>query len=228
MQHPIDYADFLQRFSTKALWHFTGYNKSDNESLDILVKIIKDKVLKISEHPGEIIMPDGKKRFSFSYSCVCDIPFKDLRIHTERYGKYGIAFEKNKAIISGHFNPILYIHKDNFLFKEAYRLLKDIDNFVTPHNELSEKLNKYLNIMGIAIKRGNLTAPIDMKDKELDKQQDNNFYYEREWRSAFEWSFQEQDIEAVMVPKKDLIAIKESLVGFGSLVVIPYEMVEKL
>ena len=139
-EQKIDLADFLQRFATKSLWHFTGYNKPPEQSFVILKKILSECSLKIGEHPDPIIMPDGEHRSCFPYSCMCDIPFKDLRIHTVRYGAYGIAFNKSRAIISGHFNPVMYVHKDSFLFGHSGKNLKEIDALIKPHAELSKKM----------------------------------------------------------------------------------------
>jgi hypothetical protein len=231
MESDFDYADFLQRFASKVLWHFTGYGKTQLAAFDILKKIILEQTLRITEPPEDIIMPSGEKRWTYGYSCMCDIPFKDLRIHMLRYGHYGIAFNKNKAIKAGRFNPVLYIHKDQHLFKLADNLLQDLDRLTKPHKELEQTLLKFLGILGVYIKRGDLTAPINVTDQEVDKQQNNNFYYEREWRSAFEWKFVYADIEAIMVPKKYFVSSKfflEKDCCFEDIPIIFSEMVERL
>ena len=225
----IDPADFLQRFSTKALWHFTGYNKTAEQSFDILKKILSETKLRLGQ-PDPIIMPDGERRTCFPYSCMCDIPFKDLRIHTLRYGPYGIAFNKTTAILRGHFNPVMYVHKDAFLFSHAGKVLKDIDTLIKPHAELSDKLYQHLSIIGTYIKRSDLTAHVNIGDKVLDKEQNNNFYYEREWRSAYEWTFGKGDVLAVMVQNNDL-AVTRALLrdkGLDGVTVISYEMIDML
>lgn len=230
MEPEFDYTDYLQRFSSKVLWHFTGYGKTELAALDILKKIISEQTLNITEHPDDIIMPSGEKRWTYGYSCMCDIPFKDLRIHILRYGHYGIAFNKIDAITAGRFNPVLYVHKEQHLFKLADKLLQDLDKLSAPNKELEQTLLKFLGILGVYIKRSDLTAPIDILDKEIDKQQNNNFYYEREWRSAFVWKFKKSDIEAIMVPRKSFLDLKSFLEakGFENIPVILSEMVERL
>lgn len=226
----LDYVDLLQRFASKALWHFTGYGKTDQASLAILKKVILEQTLKRTERPDDIIMPSGETRWTYGYSCMCDIPFKDLRIHILRYGHYGIAFNKKDAITVGKFNPVLYVHKEQDLFKLADKLLKDLDRLSAPHKELEQTLLKLLGIFGVYVKRCDLTAPISVADQEIDKQQNNNFYYEREWRSAFEWKFKNSDIEAIMVPRKSFVDIKSFLEtkGFEDTPIILSEMVERL
>jgi len=39
--------DFLQRFATKVLWHFTGYKKSEEKAFLILKQMLKEKILKV-------------------------------------------------------------------------------------------------------------------------------------------------------------------------------------
>ncbi|MFH0935702.1 MAG: abortive infection system antitoxin AbiGi family protein [Candidatus Omnitrophota bacterium] len=230
MANTHDLADFLQRFSTKVLWHFTGYDKSESKAYEILKLIVESKILKLADHPEPVIMDGGEHRWVYTYSCMCDIPFKDLRIHTVRYGKYGLAFNKEKAIKSGHFNPILYIHKDSRLFKLASQVLPEIDNLVLPQGELNRKVTRFLALLGTFVKPSDLTAPIIVGNVQVDKEQNNNFYYEREWRSAFQWEFISSDLEAIMVPKRDFNNIKQLLDKneFIDTPIIPYEMVEKL
>lgn len=232
MQERSGWEDFLQRFSTKVLWHFTGYNKSEEKAFSILKTILKEKILKEGKYYPMVIMPvSGEKRWGHRCSCMCDIPFKDLRIHTERYGKYGLAFDKNKAIINGHFNPVLYIHKDHIFFKHTDAvLLKDIDELTRLAGGYGKKLFDYLVLLGTYIKRSDLTAPVSSGNPILDELQDNNFYYEREWRSAYPFTFKNEDIEAIMVQRKNFDEIKNFLekCGMSNVPVINYEMLEKL
>ena len=204
MKTQYGWEDFLQRFSTKVLWHFTGYNKNENSAFEILKEILKERNLRIKNVRTEIITPSGKKRFGHPCSCMCDIPFKDLRIHTARYGKYGIAFNKTSAILNGHFNPVLYIHSGHFLFRYIEeRLIDPIDKLIASSKH-GKELEKYLLILGTYIKRSDLTARVSIGNRVVDVLQNNNFYYEREWRSAYQWKFKNQDIEAIMIQRKDI------------------------
>jgi hypothetical protein len=231
MNKLFDWADFLQRFATKVLWHFTGYNKSEEDSFGILKSIISERKLRLGKIHSEVILPSGKKRLGYPSICMCDIPFKDLRIHISRYGKYAISFDKTKAIASGQFNPVFYMHKDHFLFKYTEEeLLPYIDTLVSSGNEYSEKINNFLLLLGTYVKPSDLTAPISIGNTHLDEMQNNNYYYEREWRSAYEWNFKNEDIEAIMVQKKDIKEINKIIEanGISDVPIITYEMVEKL
>lgn len=228
MSKSIDLANYLQRFSTKVLWHFTGYQKSGPESYDRLVSITKSKSLKISEKPILIKMPSGENRLGHECSCMCDIPFKDLKIHTERYGCFGIAFTKESAILKGFFNPMFYMHKDHHLLKYVESLLDELEKLTSPHERLGEALQEFLCILGTYVKRGDLLSPIHL-DANIDEEQENNFYYEREWRSAYEWNFRETDVVAVMLPQKYISEYKQALGNeFSNLSIISAEMIETL
>lgn len=234
MDNYPDLADFLQRFTTKVLWHFTGYNKTALEAFEILKSIVSAQTLKVSLDYQKIKMPSGAERLGHPASCVCDIPFKDLRIHTARYRNYGIAFKKNNAITRGHFNPVLYIQHDHHLFKHAEQLLDKFDNANTTTSESNKKLYEYLMIMGTYVKRSDLTRKISIGDIDLDRQQNNNFYYEREWRSASEWKFQVDDVAAILLPENHLGEMKEFIKNsfqaqsYVKIPLISYEMVEYL
>jgi hypothetical protein len=87
-----------------------------------------------------------------------------------------------------------------------------------------------MRLLGTYMKRGDLTAPISIGDTEVDDLQNNNFYYEREWRSAFEWEFKADDIEAIMIPRENFQGMKTVLDenNMNNVPIIPAEMVMKL
>lgn len=230
----FDFADFLQRFCTKGLWHFTGYDKTDDAAFQILKTILSSQTLQVSKEHQKVIMPSGEGRLGFPVACVCDIPFKDLRIHTCRYGQYGIAFNKEKAITRGHFNPVFYVQYDHHLFKHAESLLDKFDNKDTNNSETNKALYEYLMIIGTYAKRSDLTRKVSIGEVDVDKQQINNFYYEREWRSAYAWNFQKDEVIAILVPQIHLEEMKEfmnsspQLKSFNGVPIISHEMVELL
>jgi hypothetical protein len=233
MKDMKDLASYWQRFSTKVLWHFTGSNKkSEDESIEILKKIINTRCLKIGEGPM-FNSPFGA-RYGYKCSCMCDIPFRDLSIHTIRYGEAGIAFSKTKAIISGNFNPVLYIHKDNILFKDTLLMLKGIDE-LTKIPIYGEVLNKFLYAIGSSVKISDLAAPFTYTPGSENIEANNNnpdfnFYYEREWRSIVDWEFSYDAVEMIMVQRKRINELRSILdeKGIGSIPVLSSDMIEKL
>jgi len=228
METKIDLADFLQRFSTKVLWHFTGYNKSEDDAFKILLAILQSKKLKISERQPLITMPSQKQRIGYKCSCMCDIPFRDLRIHIIRYGPFGIALYKSSAITSGYFNPVLYMQNNHPLFDRAENLIEELEKISSPHQELDKTLTEFLTLLGTYVKSSNLLSKIHL-DPKIDDEQSNNFYYEREWRSAYDWNFQETDVAAIMLPQKYLGDFRSAISGkFPNATIISTEMIESL
>jgi len=63
----------------------------------------------------------------------------------------------------------------------------------------------------------------------IDNDQDNNYYYEREWRSAWDWKFKENDVAAIMLPQKFIKKFRDALASkFSDVSIISTEMVEAL
>lgn len=211
-QNKIDVADYLQRFSAKVLWHFTGYNKSQEQAFAYLVSIARNCLLKISNRSFTVKMPNGEKRYGFPASCTCDIPFKDLRLHISRYNQFGIAFHRKNAIEEGRFNPVLYMHKDHIFFKHADSILPQLEYLASTDSSLKKVLSDYLLMIGTYVKRGDLTSDIYFNPL-IDEEQNNNFYYEREWRSAYDWYFKKDDVGTVMMPLNYITKFKEAIKG---------------
>ena len=224
----IDLADYFQRFSTRVLWHFTGYKKQPEKAFEILNLILETSTLRVSEKSEMILMHNGQKRWGYPIACMCDIPFRDLRIHMLRYGQFGIAFHKRHAVSHGQFNPVLYVHKENRLFLEATGLLNEIEKDVQPDSILHKNLQKYFWMIGSLVKRGDLNRIIEL-DSELDTNQDNNFYYEREWRTIFPWQFNDPSIAAIMIPQEFQAAFQERWKDrFVNSSIISSQMIETL
>lgn len=218
-----------QRYVSNVLWHFTGYNKSDSEAYEILKSIIHNKILRRGDYRTKILIQDEYERFGYPCLCVCDIPFKELAKHTLRYGKFAIAFNKYDAIKDGNFNPILYVDRNHKLYEYILNnLIPHIDP-LTKMKEVGLIVEKFLYLLGTQVKPCDLTADLKM-DASADDQQTNNFYYDREWRSAFDWEFNLKNVEAVIIPESFTKDMKKFLYDgeFNNMPIIPYEMIEKL
>jgi Putative abortive phage resistance protein AbiGi, antitoxin len=145
-----------------------------------------------------------------------------------RYGQFGIAFHKLDAIDKGQFNPVLYLHKKAFLFQQASDLLKNIDGMVSVEDSLYENLQKFLLTLGSYIKPSDLSHPAVI-DRVKDEEQNNNFYYEREWRSVDSWKFDVESIAAIMMPSQYIELFNNKLVKkFSNCSIIASEMVKML
>jgi hypothetical protein len=224
MDQKTNLADLFQRFSSKVLWHFTGYNKLPDEAFKILNTILETNLLKVSKEVAPVIMNDGERRIGYPNACACDIPFRDLRIHVLRYGQFGIAFHKYAAINEGHFNPVFYVHRGNELYRRSHELLKNLDADATPDSALYN----YMMMIGSYAKIGDLNRIAEV-NSDSDFSQDSNFYYEREWRTVFPWKFPDLSIAAIMMPQSYLNQFRNKWEKrFDAVSLISSEMIETL
>ena len=107
-------------------------------------------------------------------------------------------------------------------------MLKKIEGAVDSGSELQINLQKYLLTIGSLIKRGDLTGGVEM-NAGLDNSQDNNFYYEREWRTIFDWKFDDSVIAAIMIPQEYRVAFHEKWKDrFVNSSIISSQMIETL
>lgn len=109
-------------YTSNLLCHFVGRSKStDDERFELLVTIIKGAQLianfsnpqnlesnfqsgYLCEHVGEVF----KK---CDCVCFCDIPDTSLEIHTNKYSKFGMGFEKTFLAGQGA-HPVMYVPKN--------------------------------------------------------------------------------------------------------------------
>jgi len=232
-------AQTKQRFASEVFWHFVGRKAKEDidQSYQILLGILRNG-LKVGPEPEPFIYfdPDKKEketRYGYPVSCLTDIPLKDLAIHAERYGTVAIGFHKERAIEVG-FNPVLYVNTYSHLFPRFMKHTREIAEFLVANNtQLAEEFDEMLRILGSVAKHGDLKAnPVD--NRQLDEGQLNNFYYEREWRSVYDWDFKPSDVCAVIVHSdqmaEELRAIldKESIRLTKTTPILPFRMVYRL
>jgi hypothetical protein len=112
-----------QRYVSDELCHFVGRGKSEEEQYEILVnKILKTGWITHGPHHD----PTKARTASFDLSkpistdeairyqvvCFCDIPIEDLTIHTSKYSRFGLAFDK-KFLITRGACPVFYIANES-------------------------------------------------------------------------------------------------------------------
>lgn len=109
-------------YISSLLCHFVGRSrKTDDEKFELLVSIIKGARLIANlsnpdkpenffqggyqcEHVGEVF---GR----CDCVCFCDIPDNSLSIHTSKYSKFGMGFDKNFIAAQGA-HPVMYVPKN--------------------------------------------------------------------------------------------------------------------
>ncbi len=195
-----------QRFASEVLWHFVSREKSDDDSYQILLSILKTG-LKVGPQNEEFKFynPETKKvemLYGYHVTCLADIPLKDLHIHAERYGSFAVGFHKASAILNG-FNPVLYFNQYSSIFHKFMELIEEIDEGAKRFPESYEKYDRLRNLLGSIAKSGDLMAA-PQADAKLDHLQTNNFYYEREWRSLGDWDFKSEDVALILLPENKI------------------------
>lgn len=243
-----------QRYYSNIYWHFTGSPEgvdwsvcrcpkditeqgtvlADKKAVEILNLILDSSLLKAtcSEKISESLETD-------KFCCVTDIPLKDLPSHASYYGKVAIGF-KSEAIHK-HFVPVLYIPKQNL---PAVRKL-------VPNRQLQTMAGEFLQYSGgfqeqQAMKLFSQAAhvleeiqEIDeheaggfysnfIKITDFDREPENTFYREREWRSINNFNFESTDIEAVVAPEVLLPIVRKKLdeLSIERVNVVSWEFIE--
>ncbi len=112
---------YVSRFLT----HFVGRGKSPDEQYDLLLAIIRSGRLlpggKEENAPGNVAL-NGAKPFSSDelflpqVVCFCDIPLEEemLQNHTQKYSRFGLAFDKKWLAKTWGVNPVLYVAIERF------------------------------------------------------------------------------------------------------------------
>ncbi len=218
--------DTEQAYVSRELTHFLGRSLgSDEERFQLLLKVLKSGELRWG--PGDehietqgfgshaiVANPAFFNRESDLYQirvvCFCDIPRTQLSIHTAKYGKFGIAFDK-KFLANKGANPVWYYGANS---EYAAPGSKGEERW----NLLKENLERAGRLQVAAMKAGdnpfgkeliNLTMFLDaqvfsfLKPFEIGLTDDNekNFYMEREWRMHGGLIFSVDEISCVFVPK---------------------------
>lgn len=195
-----------QRFASEVLWHFVSREKTDDDSYEILLSVLKTG-LKVGPQNEEVKFLNPKTKqveilYGYHVTCLADIPLKDLHIHAERYGSFAVGFHKASAILNG-FNPVLYVNQYSSVFHRFLELIEEIDEGAKRFPEAYEKYARLRYLLGSIAKSGDLMAS-PQADPKLDHLQMNNFYYEREWRSLSDWDFKSEDVALILVPETKL------------------------
>ena len=224
-----------QRFSSEILWHFTGRAqvKDNDAAFKVLISILETG-LKRSDIKSEFIYFEPKINnmetlAGYPVCCLADIPLKDLHVHAERYGITALGFHKTK-VIENHFIPVMYVNQYSAAFRRFVELRDKIEAHIDQNaQEIFPELSEMLYLLGSFVKSGDLKAnPI--ADANWDNLQVNNFYYEREWRSIYDWDFKSEDLAVIILPDEKIAEFSSerknrSLRLSEQTVVLPFSMV---
>lgn len=210
--------------------HFVGrHNLDENEAQYEVLKLVLES-LKLLRSPfrdkegGIVYVIDLEGSFleeNFikpSIVCFCDIPAKDLSIHTSKYGHFGISFPRQFLIERGA-RPVIYFphHKKDDFSIHGKQLLEDIEvNYRAFVRLVVDEMKNTAEPRSRSMKSSPKTkydATIQIDDMlmrdiffyvkpfdiELSEDDPKNYYMEREWRTPTNINFSLSDITRVFV-----------------------------
>jgi len=96
-----------QCYINNELIHWTGRNASDDVAFQALSSICDEEILRLTSCPRYV---QGKFKPETDMVCFTDIPLRYSKEHCGVFGRFGIAFCKQKMIEYGA-NPVFYTTK---------------------------------------------------------------------------------------------------------------------
>ena len=235
------------------MYHFVaGKKETEEEQYDDLHEILKYGWLSFSPHekslnPRQIEINTHKDRkikemFNPCMVCFSDIPKENLKIHISKYSKFGMSFNK-KFLIEKGANPVFYIEENSTIYNNYISSLGkyELTNRVDYYQEFSSKalhniFHKHLNNCKNKDEFQdtleswhflvNVFSHFKVWNNNLDDNDPDNYYFEREWRATNNINFQSSDIVNIIIPGK---CIKQFEIDFPELMdkVIKVEDIEK-
>lgn len=159
------------------LFHFTSKNG--------LFEILQHN-FKVSYAREKIVGKNTKRELAVPMVSFCDLKLSELKVHMEKYGKYGIGLTKDWANRKG-LNPVMYVSKhcdftDNFN-NALYKIYPEINKIKKINNNLNKidakAENHYMSILDAYRYMKNYEGSLI---REGEKVENYRFADEREWR----------------------------------------------
>ena len=219
-----------QRYISPILTHFVGGKlPSDNDRYNCLATILNERWITYPPHdattriPGyelkiyhkEDISKGANKMYRPDMVCFCDIPVGDLDIHTGKYGRFGLAFEKRFIAKSGG-APVFYVPKEatpvlgagedesgneyrnrGTYFDDKVRESETFLRELCGQEEWREKAHKVYEFLASSV-----FAHILCFDHGLDDTDRDNYYFEREWRILGSLQFHISHVRTIFLPNE--------------------------
>lgn len=210
------------RYVSDDLTHFVGRSAySDDEAFDRLVAIIGDGWLlstearkggfRVENRASFTITPSapfsGNEHYVPGMVCFADIPEPALKIHTDKYKRFGLAFPKTFLIAKGA-RPVYYVPHGAKAQPAAKwpEIGEDWDELVPLFaEEVDPGLHGITKSGEGPAKRiaewvdFDFLAFVKFFDPTLPEDHVDNYYMEREWRSVCSIEFQISDVACVYV-----------------------------
>ena len=164
-----------------------------------------------SKFPDDLVVPD--------VTCFCDIPFEALPRHLATYGPFGISVLKPHAIMHGC-RPVIYWptrHDDRFgvtgttVLEDVWAVYDSLTEHLAQVPEAERRdLERHLGSRLTSLPKAadalhglfarELLSFLKFYDSELQDDDKNNFYMEREWRRLGNLKFKPQHVGCLVVP----------------------------
>lgn len=218
------------QYTSDELFHFVGHSSPDNDNANygILKEVLKCGCISPPPHDGST----GKVGLTINWdnrletgqlivpnvTCYADIPFEALSVHTDKYGKFGIALPRRLLTECGA-RPVMYIP----MWRDDWRqlingrnLLRDIESTFKGFKEQvvdkqeklkSRRIDKTPDSPEEAIYavydilRVHFLSFIKPFNAEVPLNHHHNFYMEREWRKYGNMDFEASQVSKLVVAK---------------------------
>lgn len=208
-----------QRYISNELTHFVGRKKLSDycEQYEILCKILKDREIRPKKRDSNLSVPiikrntnpnvklSSNKKYLPEVVCFCDIPLDDLKIHSEKYGVFGLSFTKDFIVGKGGV-PVHYIPREasdilSYLSNGENTKLTTAGTFDNMHKkfmkirkDLGEELRNFLYVYFFSC--------LIFFDHNLSDEHEENYYFEREWRIFNRLKFKVKNIKRILLPEE--------------------------
>jgi hypothetical protein len=157
--------------------------------------------------------------YSPTIVCFCDIPINDLSIHIRKYSCFGLAFSKEFIANKGGI-PVFYIPRGavsrifdyqdmskcfNMKIKDYHNLFNYLDIAVA--EELPPIIQTFFNQNPNIIRDlrwffdYSIFSFIKLFDHNLNDENPDNYYFEREWRVIGDVNFRIDNLKRVLIPE---------------------------
>jgi hypothetical protein len=227
-----------QRYIASDLTHFVGRRENDDDSrYRLLVDIVKKG--RLTAPPGcgkadgvQVLVVNEAGRASANNLirpaavCFCDIPLADLAIHMRKYSHFGLAFSKDFLTAKGA-TPVYYISRTTLddgrpLGEKFDHHIRDILTTFDELNRQQAALDPVLAGKLADLQRfceWNIFAFLKFFDHGLADGDENNYYFEREWRTLSNVEFAAADIARIIIPRHYARSLRADLPDYcGELV----------
>jgi len=221
-------ASSMQRYISKELTHFVGRKLAfETDQYDLLMKILKEGWLTHENHTPNVsgnlwvnmsAKMSQNEMYSLQMVCFCDIPKEDLALHTEKYSRFGLSFDKDFIVEKGG-TPVYYLPKEAKvdLFFQKVSKGAYFDKMIQDYHELSQLFHTL--IMKSSTTAGvpkdshrlqelefffnfHILSQVQFFDHRLADNDPNNYYFEREWRVIGNVQFNIEDVKRILIPRE--------------------------